>query len=141
MEEAKEFARVLKMTLLKMHKGLNNPDFNYIIQTAPIKDEHEDYFHWHLQILPRLATPAGFELGTGMFIKKGMPKSLFRPGSSTVVLIFQKDRVRLADDITANMFYQDAESILSLGFDKSLVETDVKVRSYIGSAYEHKGSS
>ncbi|OGP67810.1 MAG: phosphatidylserine decarboxylase [Deltaproteobacteria bacterium RBG_16_44_11] len=80
-------------------------------------------------------------VGTGMFIKKGMPKSLFRPGSSTVVLIFQKDRVRLADDITANMFYQDAESILSLGFDKSLVETDVKVRSYIGSAYEHKGSS
>jgi len=80
-------------------------------------------------------------VGTGMFIKKGMPKSLFRPGSSTVVLIFQKDRVRLADDITANMFYQNAESIFSLGFDKSLVETDVKVRSYIGSAYEHKGSS
>jgi phosphatidylserine decarboxylase len=73
-------------------------------------------------------------VGTGMFIKKGMPKSLFRPGSSTVVLIFQKDRVRFADDITANMFYQDAESIFSLGFDKSLVETDVKVRSYIGSS-------
>jgi galactose-1-phosphate uridylyltransferase len=55
----KEFARVLKMTLLKMHKGLNNPDFNYIIQTTPIKDEHEDYSYWHLQILPRLATPMG----------------------------------------------------------------------------------
>ncbi len=73
-------------------------------------------------------------VGTGMFIKRGMPKSLFRPGSSTVVLIFQKDRVRFADDITANMFCQDAQSIFSLGFDKSLVETDVRVRSYIGSA-------
>jgi len=74
MEDAKEFARVLKTTLLKMYKGLNNPDFNYIIQTAPIKDEHEDYFHWHLQILPRLATPAGFELGTGMFINTALPE-------------------------------------------------------------------
>ena len=80
-------------------------------------------------------------VGTGMFIKKGMPKSLFRPGSSTVVLIFQKDRVKFADDITANMFYPDAESIFSLGFGKSLVETDVRVRSYIGSAYAHKGSN
>ena len=80
-------------------------------------------------------------LGTGMFIKKGMPKSLFRPGSSTVVLIFQKDRVRFADDITANMFFPDAQSIFSLGFGKSLVETDVKVRSYIGSANAHKGSN
>jgi phosphatidylserine decarboxylase len=75
-----------------------------------------------------------------MFIEKGMPKSLFRPGSSTVVLIFQKDRIWFADDITANMSCPDAQSIFSLGFGKSLVETDVSVRSYIGSAYAHKGS-
>ena len=74
MEKAKEFARVLRMTLLKLYRGLNNPDFNYIIHTAPIKDEHEDYFHWHLQILPRLVTPAGFELGTGMFINTALPE-------------------------------------------------------------------
>jgi phosphatidylserine decarboxylase len=80
-------------------------------------------------------------VGTGMFLKKGMPKSLFRPGSSTVVLIFQKNRVRFADDITANMSSPDAQSIFSLGFGKSLVETDVRVRSYIGSAYAHKGSN
>jgi phosphatidylserine decarboxylase len=76
-----------------------------------------------------------------MFIKKGVPKSLFRPGSSTVVLIFQKDRVRFADDIAANMSYPDAQSIFSLGFGKSLVETDVRVRSYIGSSYIHKWSN
>jgi phosphatidylserine decarboxylase len=79
-------------------------------------------------------------VGTGMFLEKGKPKSLFRPGSSTVVLIFQKNRVRFADDIAANMFYPDAQSIFSLGFGKSLVETDVRVRSYIGSSYSQKGS-
>jgi phosphatidylserine decarboxylase len=73
-------------------------------------------------------------IGTGMFVKKGVPKSLFRPGSSTVVLIFQKDRVRFADDIAANMFYPHAESIFSQGFGKSLVETEVGVRSFIASS-------
>jgi phosphatidylserine decarboxylase len=80
-------------------------------------------------------------VGTGTFVKKGMPKSLFRPGSSTVVLIFQKNRVRFADDIAANMSYPDAQSIFSQGFGKPLVETDVRVRSYIGSAYAHKESN
>lgn len=77
-------------------------------------------------------------VGTGMFMKKGMPKSLFRPGSSTVVLIFQKNRIRFAEDITANMFNTYAESIFSVGFGRSLVETEVKVRSYIGSANGHR---
>ena len=74
MEEAKEFAHVLKKTLGKLYRGLNNPDYNYIIHTAPIKDEQEEYFHWHLQIIPRLVTPAGFELGTGMFINVALPE-------------------------------------------------------------------
>ena len=74
MDEAKEFARVLKTVLFKLYRGLNNPAYNYIIHTAPIKDEHEDYFHWHLQILPRLVTPAGFELGTGIFINTALPE-------------------------------------------------------------------
>ena len=77
-------------------------------------------------------------VGTGMFLKKGLPKSLFRPGSSTVVLIFQKNRVRFADDISANMFCPDAQSIFSAGFGKALVETEIKVRSYIGTACTQK---
>jgi UDPglucose--hexose-1-phosphate uridylyltransferase len=74
MRDAKEFAGVLKTTLLQLYRGLNNPDYNYIIHTAPTKDEHEEYFHWHLQILPRLVTPAGFELGTGIFINTALPE-------------------------------------------------------------------
>jgi phosphatidylserine decarboxylase len=73
-------------------------------------------------------------VGSGMFVKKGVPKSLFRPGSSTVVLVFQKERIRFADDIAANMSYDGAESIFSRGFDQPLVESDVKVRSLIASA-------
>jgi phosphatidylserine decarboxylase len=69
---------------------------------------------------------------TGMRINKGQPKSLFRPGSSVDVLIFQKDRVAISSDIICNVNHQQASSRFSQGFGKSLVETEVKVRSQIG---------
>lgn len=67
----------------------------------------------------------------GMFLEKGRPKSLYRPGSSTDVLIFRKGRIRFADDIVRNMHRPGIESRFSLGFGKSLVETEVQVRSPI----------
>ncbi|MCU0581977.1 MAG: phosphatidylserine decarboxylase [Syntrophales bacterium] len=80
-------------------------------------------------------------IGAGMFVKQGFPKSLFRPGGSSVVLIFQKDRVRFADDIVANMARPGVESIFSRGFGQPLVETDVKVRSFIASAFAKSAGS
>ncbi len=73
-------------------------------------------------------------IGTGMFLEKGKPKSLFRPGSSTVLLFFQKGRARFADDLVANRVRAGVDSILSSGFGSPLVETDVQVRSYIATA-------
>jgi phosphatidylserine decarboxylase len=73
-------------------------------------------------------------VGTGLFLKKGQPKSQFKPGSSTVVLFFEKGRIRFCEDIVANMFAADVRSILSSGFGMPLVETDVEVRSPIGTA-------
>jgi phosphatidylserine decarboxylase len=73
-------------------------------------------------------------IGPGLFVKRGVPKSLFRPGGSTIVLIFQKGRIRFADDIVANMMRPGVESIFSKGFGQPLVETDVTVRSLIASA-------
>lgn len=74
MDDSKTFARVLKETLLKLHSKLNDPPYNYVIHTAPIKDEWEDYYHWHLQIIPRLTTAAGFEMGSGIFINVAFPE-------------------------------------------------------------------
>ncbi len=38
----------------------------------------------------------------GMFLKKGCPKSVYRPGSSTDIIIFQQGRVQFADDLVKN---------------------------------------
>ncbi|MEZ4526576.1 MAG: phosphatidylserine decarboxylase [Desulfobacterales bacterium] len=70
--------------------------------------------------------------GKGMFVKKGQPKSLYRPGSSTDVLIFQKNRVAFSPDIVRNSFRTDAQTRFSEGFGRSLVETEVALRSEIG---------
>ena len=74
MDDSKTFAKVLKATLLKLYSKLNDPPYNYVIHTAPIKDEWEDYYHWHLQIIPRLTTSAGFEMGSGIFINIAFPE-------------------------------------------------------------------
>jgi UDPglucose--hexose-1-phosphate uridylyltransferase len=68
-------AEILKAVLLKLHVGLNNPDFNLTINTAPRGDEDAQYFMWHIAILPRLTTTAGFELGTGMSINTVLPEA------------------------------------------------------------------
>lgn len=47
---------------------LGNPDSNLTINTVPRGHEDKNYFLWHIEILPRLSTPAGFELGSGMSI-------------------------------------------------------------------------
>jgi phosphatidylserine decarboxylase len=66
-----------------------------------------------------------------MHVKRGVPKSLYRPGSSTDIIILQKNRIRFAEDIVRNRFHGSAQSRFTLGFGVALVETDVKVRSLI----------
>jgi phosphatidylserine decarboxylase len=70
----------------------------------------------------------------GMFLEKGRPKSLYRPGSSTDVLLFQEKRVRFSLDLLENMRRPGAMSRFSEGFGRPLVETDLQVRSTIGVA-------
>lgn len=70
----------------------------------------------------------------GLFMEKGCPKSLYRPGSSTTIVIFQKQRVSFSKDLLENQMRTDASSRFSEGFGRALVETEVTVRSVIGHA-------
>lgn len=67
----------------------------------------------------------------GMTLRLGAPKALFRPGSSTVVLLFQRNRVRFADDLVRNQQRSEVRSRYSKAFGQVLVETDVAVRSLL----------
>lgn len=76
-----EMAQCLKVTLQKLDKVLNRPQYNYLFHTAPNlftrrgywQTIHEDY-HWHIEIIPRLTKVAGFEWGTGFYINPTSPE-------------------------------------------------------------------
>ena len=70
----------------------------------------------------------------GMFLRKGRPKSLYMPGSSTDIVLFQRDRVEFSDDLVRNRRSRRAESRFTRAFGLALAETDVKVRSAVGRA-------
>ncbi|HBH60401.1 MAG TPA: hypothetical protein DDX85_01395 [Nitrospiraceae bacterium] len=72
--EIGELAKLLKEILLKFYHALHDPDFNLIIHTSPVDDEHKTYYLWHIQIIPRLTLAAGFELGSGIYINSAMPE-------------------------------------------------------------------
>jgi UDPglucose--hexose-1-phosphate uridylyltransferase len=65
---------VLREVLRKIYFGLNDPDYNYTIRSAPEHEMSADSMHWYLAIVPRVTRVAGFEMGSGMFINTALPE-------------------------------------------------------------------
>ena len=63
-------AAIMKDLLLRFKIGLNDPAYNYMIQTSPVKNpgSFKESYHWHIEVMPRLTRVAGFERGTGFYI-------------------------------------------------------------------------
>jgi len=72
--EKKLFADALQKALNKIYQALNNPSYNFYIHTAPRDGEGYENYHWHLNILPKTAIWAGFELGAGIEISTIEPE-------------------------------------------------------------------
>ena len=52
----------------------NREDYMKEYMTKYRKEDGKDYFHWYLTIVPRISQPAGFEVGTGIFINSSVPE-------------------------------------------------------------------
>ena len=72
--EFEQLAAMLKDMLMRLDKVLDYPAFNHIIHTSPIPEASNDYYHWHLEIMPKLTKMAGFEWGTGFYINPTPPE-------------------------------------------------------------------
>jgi len=70
-----DLADALWVAMKKIHIGLNDPDYNYFLHTAPADGGNYEHYHWHLEILPKTSTWAGFELGAGIEISTIEPES------------------------------------------------------------------
>lgn len=65
--DLKDVAAVLQKALRRIRKYLKDPDLNFFIHTAPFRGNY-DYYHWHIEITPKISIWGGFELGTGIDI-------------------------------------------------------------------------
>jgi UDPglucose--hexose-1-phosphate uridylyltransferase len=71
-------AWVLRSTLRKIDKVLERPAYNFIVHSAPVQEAPLAYYHWHIEIIPKLTRVAGFEWGTGFYINPTPPEEAAR---------------------------------------------------------------
>ena len=71
-------ADVLTHTLKGLSALLGNPPYNLWIHTSPCDGGDYGYYHWHVELVPRIIVSAGFELATGMFISILAPEEAAR---------------------------------------------------------------
>ncbi|MBI4681824.1 MAG: galactose-1-phosphate uridylyltransferase [Nitrospirae bacterium] len=67
-------AQMLQQTLKQIDKVLDLPPYNMMIHTSPFKNEQNEYYHWHIEIIPKLTKIAGFEWGSGFYINPTPPE-------------------------------------------------------------------
>ncbi|MDD5495664.1 MAG: galactose-1-phosphate uridylyltransferase [Candidatus Omnitrophica bacterium] len=72
--ELRDLSINMRVTLAKLYYGLDNPDFNFLVRSVPVREKGVEFFHWGISIIPRLSQPAGFELGSGMYINASLPE-------------------------------------------------------------------
>ena len=65
---------ILKDTLQRLNRALDRPPYNFVIHTAPVSEGELEYYHWHLEIMPKLTRVAGFEIGSGFYINPTPPE-------------------------------------------------------------------
>ena len=73
-EEVGTLGWILRNTLRKIKKLLNDPPYNYIIHTSPTNGRDNDFYHWHIEIMPKLLNVAGFEWGSGFYVNPISPE-------------------------------------------------------------------
>jgi UDPglucose--hexose-1-phosphate uridylyltransferase len=64
--------RAVRDSLQLLRKRVGDVAYNLVFHTAP--HHHEGPFHWHVHIVPRLTSLAGFEQGTGVLINIVAPE-------------------------------------------------------------------
>jgi len=68
-------AGALHEALRRLDASLDDPPYNYNIHTVPFVLGPVPYYHWHIEVIPRVTAIAGFEWGTGFYINPVAPET------------------------------------------------------------------
>ncbi len=70
--EVEALARTIRVSLGGLKSLLDDPPYNYGFHQ--ITAEADEFYHWHLEVYPKLSIWAGFEKSTGIFINVVSPE-------------------------------------------------------------------
>lgn len=73
-----DLAKMLRDLVLRVEQVLSSPPYNLIIHSAPLRETDRRYYHWHLELIPKLTHVAGFEWGSGFYINPTPPEEAAR---------------------------------------------------------------
>jgi UDPglucose--hexose-1-phosphate uridylyltransferase len=69
-----ELAALMKRVVQGLDRVLAAPAYNWYLHTAPLRSAELPQYHWHFEIIPRTARPAGLEWGFGCFVTAVTPE-------------------------------------------------------------------
>ena len=69
-------AEILQLVIRGINDALDRPPYNLALHTAP--NAELPAYHWHIEILPRLTSQAGFDWGAGFFVNPTPPEDAAR---------------------------------------------------------------
>lgn len=72
--QIKPLAAIFRRTLRRLNIALEDPPFNFIIHSAAFLERAAEFYHWHIEIMPKLTKVAGFEWGSGFYINPTPPE-------------------------------------------------------------------
>jgi len=74
-EEISALGEILRETIARVKNIFPDLSYNYILHVAPINGDRDvEYYHWHIEFMPKLTHVAGFEWGTGFYVNPTPPE-------------------------------------------------------------------
>jgi UDPglucose--hexose-1-phosphate uridylyltransferase len=72
--ELDDLAVHLTRVVAALRACLDGPHYNLVVSSPPLDLVHRSASHWFIEILPRVTTPAGFELGSRIVVNVKAPE-------------------------------------------------------------------
>lgn len=73
-QELRQAADALRTMLRKIDVALDQPAYNLLLHTMPLRELRNDWYHWHFELKPVLTLHAGFEWASGCYINPTPPE-------------------------------------------------------------------
>ncbi|GAB4390806.1 MAG: galactose-1-phosphate uridylyltransferase [Thermodesulfovibrionales bacterium] len=70
----KGLAEIFQKVLKQIDRLLDMPAYNFMLHISPFNNEQNEYYHWHIELMPKLTKIAGFEWGSGFYINPTPPE-------------------------------------------------------------------